>query len=99
MAIEKSIAQAPSFSNAPEGFEDLDPDSNEQALEISVVNPDAVSIGTEDGGVIIDFDPSKEEEEASEQHDDNLAEFMEENDLRSLSCICCNVLCPSLIST
>ena len=85
MAIEKSIAQAPSFSNAPEGFEDLDPDSNEQALEISVVNPDAVSIGTEDGGVIIDFDPSKEEEEASEQHDDNLAEFMEENDLRSLS--------------
>ena len=85
MAIEKSIAQAPSFSNAPEGFEELDPDSNESALEISVVNPDAVSIETEDGGVIIDFDSSQKEEDASDQHDDNLAEFMEEDDLRSLS--------------
>ena len=84
MAIEKAIAQAPSFSNAPEGFDELDPDSNEQPLEISVVNPDAVSIETEDGGVIIDFDP-KGEERGEDQHDDNLADFMEEDDLRSLS--------------
>ncbi len=41
MAIEKAIAQAPSFSNAPEGFEELDPDSNEKAVEIAVVNPES----------------------------------------------------------
>ena len=84
MAIDKAIAQAPSFSNAPKGFEELDPDSNEQALEIAVVNPEAVSIATEDGGVIIDFDPEAEER-GEDQHDANLAELMEEDELRSLS--------------
>jgi hypothetical protein len=84
MAIEKAIAQAPSFSNLPEGFEELDPDSDENALEISIVNPDAVSIDTEDGGVIIDFDPGAEDVEA-EGHDDNLAEMMGEDELRRLA--------------
>ena len=84
MAIEKAIAQAPSFSNLPEGFEELDPDSDENALEISIVNPDAVSINTEDGGVIIDFDPDAEDA-GPESHDDNLAEIMGEDELRRLS--------------
>jgi hypothetical protein len=84
MAIEKAIAQAPSFSNLPEGFEELDPDSDENALEISIVNPDAVSINTEDGGVIIDFDPDAEDA-GPESHDDNLAEIMGDDELRRLS--------------
>jgi hypothetical protein len=84
MAIEKAIAQAPSFSNLPEGFEELDPDSDENVLEIAIVNPDAVSINTEDGGVIIDFDPDAEDA-GPESHDDNLAEFMEEDVLLRLS--------------
>jgi len=84
MAIEKAIAQAPSFSNRPEGFEELDPDSDEGGLEISIDNPDAVSISTEDGGVIIDFDPDAKEA-GGEDHDDNLAEAMEEDILRRLA--------------
>ena len=84
MAIEKAIAQAPSFSDLPEGFEELDPDADENAVEVAIVNPDAVSINTEDGGVIIDFDPDAEEA-GPEGHDDNLAEFMDTDALRRLS--------------
>ena len=60
MAIEKSIAQAPSFSNAEEVPEGLDPDAVE-SVEIAVVNPDAVAIETEDGGMVIDFNPQADE--------------------------------------
>ena len=84
MAIEKAIAQAPSFSDLPKGFEELDPDTDENAVEVAIVNPDAVSINTEDGGVIIDFDPDAEEA-GPEGHDDNLAEFMDTDALRRLS--------------
>jgi hypothetical protein len=83
MAIEKAIAQAPNFSNRPEGFDDIDPDRNGATVEIAVVNPEAVSIETEDGGVIVDFGVG--EEEGSTQHDDNLAEFCDEECLRHLA--------------
>tara|TARA_R110000824_G_scaffold14986_10_gene63455 strand:+ start:2364 stop:4829 length:2466 start_codon:yes stop_codon:yes gene_type:complete len=53
-----------------------------EELNINVVNPEAVSIETEDGGMIIDFDPN-----AGTQVDfnSNLAEHLEERDLRSLA--------------
>jgi hypothetical protein len=83
MAIEKAIAQAPNFSNRPEGFDDIDPDRNGAKVEIEVVNPESVSIETEDGGVIVDF--GVDGEEGSTRHDDNLAEFCDEECLRHLA--------------
>ena len=83
MAIEKAIAQAPNFSNRPEGFEDIDPDRNGAKVEIEIVNPEAVSIETGDGGVIVDF--GVDGEEGSTRHDDNLAEFCDEECLRHLA--------------
>jgi hypothetical protein len=58
-------------------------DQEESALEIEVVNPEAVSIETEDGGVLIDFGNSLESE-LSEDHNANLADFIDEKDLTSI---------------
>ena len=49
----------------------------EDAVEISVVNPEAVAIETPEGGMVIDFEP---EEEAAE-HSSNLAEYLSDNQL------------------
>ena len=51
----------------------------EENIDISIVNPEAVSIETEDGGMLIDFDPSSMEEDVP--FDANLAEFLSEKDL------------------
>ena len=72
MAIEK--AQTPFM---PDPFE-------EERLEIEVVNPESVSIGTEDGGVLIDFNPDNPLT-GGMNHDSNLAEFMDDQDLTSLA--------------
>ena len=72
MAIEK--AQTPFM---PELIEDGN-------LEIEVVNPESVSIETEDGGVLIDFDPNNPLT-GGMNHDSNLAEFIDEQDLMGLS--------------
>jgi hypothetical protein len=58
-------------------------DQEESALEVEVVNPEAVSIETEDGGVLIDFGDSLESE-LSEDHNANLADFIDERDLTSI---------------
>jgi hypothetical protein len=58
-------------------------DQEESALEVEVVNPEAVSIETEDGGVLIDFGDSLESE-LSEDHNANLADFIDEKDLTSI---------------
>lgn len=55
----------------------------DNALEIGVVNPEAVIINDDDGGVVIDFRPSSEEE--SVPFDANLAEYMDEGELSLLS--------------
>ena len=51
--------------------------------EIEVVNPEAVSIETEDGGMIIDF--GKEEDTETSEFDSNLAEFIEDSELDKLA--------------
>ena len=51
-------------------------------LEILVSNPDEVAITTEDGGMIIDFDPASED--LGEEFNDNLAEHMDDSALQSL---------------
>lgn len=64
MAIEKSLVSNP-----------LDVDS-EEAVEVNIVNPEAVSIETPEGGVIFDFDPNSSMMGA-EEHGANLAEYIE----------------------
>ena len=73
MAIEKQIIP-------PQGeLQEASPE-----MVISIENPDSVSIESGDGGVLIDFDPTVLETEAP-QHDSNLADYMDDSDLSSLS--------------
>ena len=76
MAIEKKLEESE--------IELMDPDTNAQEVEVAIVNPEAVAISTEEGGVIIDFDPQTEDI-LPQDHDSNLAEHMEEDELRSLA--------------
>ena len=50
------------------------------SVEIEIVNPEAMSINTPDGGMVIDFDPETED---LIEHGSNLAEYIEDNDLDS----------------
>ena len=54
------------------------------AVEIEIENPDSVSLETEDGGIIIDFDPSATEMFGID-HNANLAEDIDERDLYELA--------------
>ena len=73
MAIERQTA------TPIEGTVEQDP----QELEIMIENPETVSIDTDDGGMIIDFNPSAAESEDSE-FNSNLADFVDEDELDSL---------------
>ena len=53
----------------------------EEQLEIEIENPDSVSIETEDGGVVIDFEGNKTEELLGAAHDSNLTEYLEDSAL------------------
>ena len=53
-------------------------DASIDEVEIEIVNPEAVSIETPDGGMVIDFDPDMESEE---DFGSNLAEYLEESEL------------------
>ena len=53
MAIERPMGLNP-FNNWPQ--------EDEADLEIGIVNPEAVSVETPDGGVLIDFDPNARRE-------------------------------------
>tara|TARA_R110000850_G_scaffold35388_1_gene94346 strand:+ start:173 stop:2653 length:2481 start_codon:yes stop_codon:yes gene_type:complete len=62
----------------------LTPEEMSGAMEIEIVNPESVSIETEDGGMIFDFDP---EANMSDEipFDANLAEYLEDQDLNELA--------------
>ena len=60
-------------------------DTEAQEIEVEIVNPDAVSINTEDGGVVIDFEGSVSEEIMGPDHDANLADFIDESVLQSMA--------------
>jgi len=53
-----------------------------EAISIAIENPDSVSIETEDGGMLIDFDPQEDRPES--EFGDNLAEVIDENDLERI---------------
>ena len=62
----------------------LTPEEMSGAMEIEIVNPESVSIETEDGGIMFDFDP---EANMSDEipFDANLAEYLEDQDLNELA--------------
>jgi len=75
MAVEKQMEPS-----------DLDIEGTDaQEIEVEIVNPDAVSIGTDDGGMIIDFEGSLTEELIGPEHDANLADFIDEAILQSMA--------------
>jgi len=73
MAVEKQMTPT-----------DMDP-GNADEVQVEVVNPEAVSITTEDEGLVIDFTGEMASEIMGPEHDANLAEFMEEADLGALA--------------
>ena len=78
MAIEKQMTPF-------EVDEALD-DVQGEAVQVEIVNPEAVSVETEDGGIIIDFEGEMTEELlGGEGHDQNLAEVIDEDVLKSMA--------------
>jgi|TARA_R110000824_G_scaffold11439_3_gene49939 hypothetical protein len=76
MAVDKALTGL-EMSDMQERMKD-----NSEEIEISIENPDSVAIETEDGGMLIDFDPNALDEEI--EFGANLAEYIEENILSSL---------------
>ena len=74
MAIERKPA------TPIEGIIEQEP---EEELEILIENPESVAIDTEDGGMIIDFDPSSGKRGESE-FNSNLTEYIDEDELDKL---------------
>ena len=75
MAIEKPMTPMIRDEN------DIEPTE----VKVEVVNPDAVSVETEDGVMIIDFTGEQVEEIMSDGFDANLAEQIDEVDLQSMA--------------
>ena len=76
MAVDKNL----------EPFEvDVEDNASESELKVEVVNPDAVSIETEDGGVVVDFEGNATEELMGADHNSNLAEYIEDQDLEEMA--------------
>ena len=74
MAIERPMGLDP-FAQWPQ---------QEESVEIDIVNPESVSVETPDGGVLIDFDPNGGMG-GGDDHNENLADLMEEQDLRGIA--------------
>jgi hypothetical protein len=76
MAIESALN--PNMLSLPTQGE------SEEELSIEIVNPEAVSIETEDGGVLIDFGPEMAQDMPLD-FDSNLADFIDQQELRRLA--------------
>ena len=74
MAVDKPLTPMD-----PEDIDDV------EELEIEIVNPDAVAISDDDEGVIIDFTGELEGELLGPDHDDNLAEYIDEDELEGMA--------------
>jgi len=75
MAIEKQMEPS-----------DLDIEETDATdVEVEIVNPDAVAINTDDGGVVIDFEGDLTESLVGPDHDANLADFIDEAVLQSMA--------------
>lgn len=78
MAIEK-VMDPQSMIDVPDTEE-----MSEADLQIEIVNPDAVTIEDEDGGMSIILDPDMQEDILGPGHDANLAEHIDESELEEL---------------
>ena len=74
MAVEKQMTP----------FE-IEGQEDSEALEIEIVNPEAVSIETEDGGMVIDFEGGITDSLVGPGHDANLAEFIDDDELKIMA--------------
>lgn len=74
MAIERSLTEGPLPIM----------DVAEEAIEIEIINPESVSVETEDGGMLIDLDPDSFDM-GDIEFGANLAEYMEETELLRVS--------------
>ena len=74
MAVEKQMTP----------FE-IEGQEDSEDIQIEVVNPEAVSIETEDGGMIIDFEGDIAESVVGPGHDANLAEFIDDDELKIMA--------------
>ena len=72
MAVDKTLEP---FEVQAEG------NPEESQIKVEIVNPDAVAVETDDGGVVVDFEGSMTEDLIGPEHNGNLAEFLEESDL------------------
>ena len=54
----------------------------EEELQIAIENPDSVAIATEDGGMVIDFDPQEEKPES--EFGSNLVDFLDDKELEHI---------------
>ena len=68
----------------PLGVDQAAPKMNGATPTISIVNPESVAVETEDGGVVIDFDPS-DGVMGMDDHGANLADMIDDQDLRSIA--------------
>jgi hypothetical protein len=61
----------------------IEQEPQDQEITIAIENPDSLAIETEDGGMIIDFDPDAKEM-SNVEFDSNLAEFIDDDVLQEL---------------
>ena len=71
-------------------MEPFDPEENQiedesEEIEIEIVNPDSVSVETDDGSIVVDFSGDLTEELLGPDHESNLVEFMDQAELDSLA--------------
>lgn len=59
-------------------------EASEEEISVEITNPEAVSIETEDGGILIDFDPDMSSDMPLD-FDSNLADFIDEQEIRKLA--------------
>jgi hypothetical protein len=83
MAIEKQLDPV-DLANLVKGEGDQEVEQ-EAEVEVSILNPDAVTIEEEDGSVSIILDPDMQEDILGPDHDANLAEYIDEGDLESMA--------------
>ena len=74
MAIERTPA------TPVEGLIEQEPQTDD--ISIAIENPESVAIETDDGGMIIDFDPQEDKPDA--EFDSNLAEIIDQQDLEKM---------------
>ena len=74
MAVEKQMTP----------FE-IEGQEDSEDIQIEVINPEAVAVETEDGGMIIDFEGEVTESLVGPGHDANLAEFIDDDELKIMA--------------